>query len=385
MESRHAAILGILTALILGCWQLLTVHYNYGGNWTALFRIGPQMPVPAFLSAEHLYVFQGELGYDGQVYHLIAHDPWMRKGSAEAINSPGYRYQRILVPALAWCVALGRDAWIHAAYVAVMLGFSALGVYWLALFAVRAGFAATWGLAFALTPAAIVSIDRMTIDVALAAFVAGFALYAEAGAQWKTVAVLGCAALTRETAWPMIALYAIFLLTRRRFADALWVAVSAAPTAAWYIFLSQRLGPTSAPSYLTWIPFAGLAERIFHPVVYSLPALKSAIATGCDYLALAGVVVTLVLAARMALQRRWDGFAAAIYGLAAAAVFIQSRSVWEDANAFGRVLTPLLLLTAMFHAGRRPWLAFMPMFLVDTRLSLDLWSQVAGVARGIFR
>ena len=49
-----------------------------------------------------LVTFFPSPGYDGQVYHLIAHDPWMRRGSAEAIVYPTFRYQRILVPALAW-------------------------------------------------------------------------------------------------------------------------------------------------------------------------------------------------------------------------------------------------------------------------------------------
>jgi hypothetical protein len=31
-------------------WQALTVHVNYQGNWTGLFRIGSQTKLPAALS-----------------------------------------------------------------------------------------------------------------------------------------------------------------------------------------------------------------------------------------------------------------------------------------------------------------------------------------------
>lgn len=382
MESRRAAVLGLAAVCFLWLWQAATVHYNFGGNWTALFCIRPGMPVPAFLKSEHLYIFWGTEGYDGQVYHLIAHDPWMRKGSAGAIAGAGFRYQRILVPALAWMIAFGHDAWIHAAYFTVILAFAFLGVYWLALAAVRMGRNPAWGLAFAFTPAAITSIDRMTADIALAALTAGFALYAGTGPRWKIIAVLTCAALTRETALPMVAAYALFLFTRRRFIDALWALAAALPALGWYLYLRQRAEPSPLASYVDWIPLAGFADRILHPASHSLSPLKNTLATAFDYAALAGVALALVLAARLALQRRWDAQASAIYALAIATILIRSRGVWEDAYAFGRVLTPFLLLTGIQYLGARPWLALAPLLLGDTRISLNLWSQIAGVARG---
>jgi xanthine dehydrogenase YagR molybdenum-binding subunit len=55
---------------------------------------------------------------------------------------------------------------------------------------------------------------------ALAALVAGFAWYAFTGSRWKLFAVLMAAALTRETAFTLIGGYTLFLLWKRRFADA---------------------------------------------------------------------------------------------------------------------------------------------------------------------
>src|SRR5258708_39771494 len=116
MLRRPSFLAAIAVAVVWLC-QFATVRYNYGGNWTGLFCIAPHMPVPAFLESEKLYIFSGTEGYDGQVFHLIAHDPWMRRGSAAAIGGADFRYQRIFVPALAWVVALGRDPYVHAAYV----------------------------------------------------------------------------------------------------------------------------------------------------------------------------------------------------------------------------------------------------------------------------
>jgi hypothetical protein len=387
MSRKQPAILGLLVVALLASWQFLTVHYNYQGNWTALFRIRPTMPVPAFLRSEHLYTFPGTEGYDGQVYHLIAHDPWMTKGSRDAIVGWAFRYQRILVPALAWMLALGQDRFIDAAYAAVILALVFLGVYWLSLIALRLGLSPIWGVVFALAPAQIVSIDRMTVDVALAAFTAGFALYASQGRIGPAAIVLTCAALTRETALPIIAGYALFLVTQKQIRNALLIAAAALPAAAWFVYLSRlsRMDdPSPVVSYANWIPLAGFADRVTHPALYSgISASRAYIAIACDYLALAAIAITLVAIVRLSLRREWTAQSAALYCLALAAIFIGSRGVWEEAEAFGRVLTPLLFLAGIDSLGRHARLAFVPMILVDLPISLTLWQQIAGVVRGI--
>lgn len=382
--SRRAAILGFSAVLLLWIWQYLTVRYNYQGNWTGLFCIRDTMPVPAFLRAERPYVFRGIDGYDGQVFHLIAHDPWMRKGSREAIARPAFRYQRILVPALAWTIALGDDRRVDAAYIACILGFIFLGVYWTSLAAMAAGLAPAWGLLFAIAPATIVSIDRMTVDVALAALAAGFAVYCQKGFSWRVAAILVCAALTRETALPIIGAYAIYLLTRKRVAAAVLAASTALPAAAWFVYLrSQTSEHSLLATFVDWIPLYGLVDRVIHPHVYSLTPLKDLAGRGLDLVALAGVALALVFTARAALRKEWNPRAAATYALAIAVVFLGNRSVWEDVYAFGRVLTPFLLLAAIGAWPRRAWIAALPILSIDARIGLNLAAQAAGVIRGV--
>jgi hypothetical protein len=381
-EGSRAALLALIAVIVLFGWQCLTVHFNYGGNWTGLFCIRPGMPVPAFLKAEHLYIFENSAGYDGMVYHLIAHDPWMRKGSPLAIGAASFRYQRILVPALAWVVAFGQDRWIHAAYFGVILGFAFLGVYWLSLWASRAGFAPAWGLLFALTPAALTSIDRMTVDIALAAFVAGFAVYSAESPGWRMLLVLTCAGLTRETAVPLIGGYALFLVSRRQFRDAALTAATALPTVAWFLYLA-RLGRSGVEGYLSPVPLAGFFERVIHPAVYPVSAARNSVVQGFDLISLAGVALGIALAVRLAVWRKWNPRAAAMYALAAAAIFLGSRGVWEEAYAFGRVMTPFLLLTAIESVAAYPALALLPMLLIDARLGMNFVGQIRGVLHGL--
>ena len=361
--------------------QFATVRYNYGGNWTGLFCIAPQQVLPDFLRSERLYTFNGTDGYDGQIFHLIAHDPWMTRGSAAAIGGAEFRYQRIFVPALAWLLALGRDQRVHAAYFAVILGFAFSGVFWLARLAELRGSHPAWGLAFIAVPATITSLDRMTADIALAAFCVGFVLYAES--MWRVAVILACAALTRETAVPIIAGYSLFLFTRRQFAKSIAAAGAMLPAGAWFLYVTHGSAKAHAVSYLHWMPLYGFFERIVHPAVYPLPPWKAAIAVSFDFIALAGVALTLVAVARLAFRPAWTPTAAPMYLLALAVVFLGSRDVWEDAYNFGRVLSPLFLLAFLEQGIGLASLA--PMAMLDLRISLNLAGQSEGIVRGLLK
>ena len=368
-------------------WQFATVHFNYGGNWTALFSIAPNWPRPAFLSSENLYTFPGSLGYDGQMYHLIAHDPWMERGAVPAMDDPALRYRRILVPALAWALAMGRDSAVHAAYFAVILGFVFLGVYWLARAMESRGGHPAWGLMFVIMPATLVSMDRMTVDVALAALTAGFVLYSDdlykGSSRWKILPILACAALTRETGLLLTAGYGVFLLSRRRFGDLLWTAATALPAILWYVYVIRHTPPETPAGVAGLIPLAGWIERVAHPAVYPLPRWQALAAVELDYVALAGVALLLGHAASLAWTRRWNARAAAIYIFALAIVFIGSRSVWEDAFGYGRVVTPLMVLLAV--EDTRPRLAPAPVVLIDARIGLNFLKQIVGVASRLLK
>jgi hypothetical protein len=349
------------------------------------------MPVPEFLRSEKLYIFAGGEGFDGMIYHLIAHDPWLRRGSADAIVGPAIFYQRIFVPALAWALALGRDAWIDRAYYAVILGFIFLGVYWSSRIAMRWGLSSVWGLAFLLTPATLTSIDRMTVDVAVAACVAGFVWYAEDGFTlgagvppgWKIFALLACAALTKEQAVPLIAGYALFLATRRQFAAAAAMTASALPALGWFLYL-QHVRP--APPFLVSLsgyPLAGFWEALKNPATYHMTGFENATARIFDYVALVGFAVAFAQAVRFTWLRRWNPRVAAAYAFAIAALTLRKAESWTNVYNFGRGLTPLYLLLAFEELRERPWMAALPMLLIDSRISLNFVSQVAGVVRGL--
>ena len=122
-DRRGECLLSALLCVAIGfAWQALTVHYNRGGNWTALFLSGSQFPVPPALSSENVYVFPDSGGYDGQMYHNVAHDPMLRHGFGKFVECR--EPVGSLVPAFdhglhahlaAVAVALSRDRQGHSA------------------------------------------------------------------------------------------------------------------------------------------------------------------------------------------------------------------------------------------------------------------------------
>lgn len=353
-------------------WQALTVHYSFGGNWTALYYTGALFKgVPAALAAEHVYVFPNSTGYDGQVYHYLAHDPLFRRNFAASMDEPRYRGRRILVPGLAFVLAGGQDRFVDPAYLAVIWLFTGLGTYWLGRFARN-------GLAFLLVPAVLISMDRLTVDVALAACCAGFALYAAEGASGKLYGVLVLAGLSRETGLLLPAAYCFSLLTERKWKASLLFATSTLPAIAWYLYLQSRTPPDTR-GFFSVVPFAGILHRILHPFPYPLVGMIRLMAVALDLLALLGILSAIAWAGWRAAHRAWTPLTAALYLFAMLAILLSEPEAWLDVFAFGRTLTPLVFMAALDGLSIGSLVPACMLLAVDPRIGLQLGPQILKV------
>jgi hypothetical protein len=372
-------------------WQFLTVHYNRTGNWTALFLTGQDFPVPPDL-APGTYRFAGT-GFDGQMYRYVAHDPWVQRGYARYLDSPQQRYRRILVPALAYVLVAGRQPWIDTSYIAIVGLFVLLGAYWLSRWAVLAGMHSAWALAFLLIPATVISMDRMTVDVALAAFTVAFAVYWRIGAAWKLFVVLLLACLARETGLLLVAGAGLFDLFHRRFARALLWASATLPMFAWYWYLLRIFNEKThygAPAWFAKKLGPGLFYSLLHPPRYPLTPILEAVARFADVLALGAILLAAILAIVLFL-RAHPKTPLVISGLLFTALVFALTGVqyWIDAYGYPRVLSPLLILIALPSIARESgtaspwWLSLVPPILVDLRLGMQFAFAIGGVVRGM--
>jgi hypothetical protein len=369
--------------LALG-WQFLTVRYNYHGDWSGLFYTGDHATTSPAVAAEHPYEFAGTPGWDGQFYHEIAHDPVLQRGTAPYIDAARLRYRRILIPALAYLLAAGNDAFVDPAYHAVIILFLAMGGWWLARLMRAAGRPEFLGIAFLFLPASIASIDRQAVDAGLLCFCCAFALYTRYLNNPRALyLVLLFGPLVRDTGLLLTAAYCVWLLFRRDFRKCALFATTAAPTIAWYLFVNSRTMPYSGDGALA-LPFTGVVDRLIHPMDYTSTSLEVALTRGADALAAAGVLVAMILAFRFVWRRRPDPVEIAIVLFALLGIVVWRPGDWPQVLDYGRILSPLLFFEALvcLEDGFR-WLNVAPLCMVLPRFGIEMGPQVIGVVKGL--
>jgi hypothetical protein len=381
----HCATTALAAAMLVLAWQTLTVRFNYGGNWTALFLTGDEWPVPPEL-APSTYVFKNSAGYDGQYYHYVAHDPLVGKCRGAYVDGP-LRYLRILVPGAAALLGAGNIGRTDAAYVAVELAFVFLGSWWLSRYAAAHGRQPAWGVAFACLPATLISMDRMTVDVALAALCAGFAWYASQDAPRRLYVVAALAPLVRETGLLLIAACCLHALLRRRWLKAAVFVTAVAPAWLWCQFVAARcgggIGGSVIPPWTFIQPVIGIFRGLFGLTEYPLGAGARRLAQGCDFIAILGILLAMGLAVWQAWRspRRLEVIAALLF--AGLTLGVSAPAYWRDVNNYARTLAPLVLLVGMRAFGGGSLWALAPWAMIDLRIGLQLGSQALGIARGL--
>ncbi len=362
--------------LVLG-WQTITVAANYGGDWSALFCTGQLQSHPPTLAFEHTYVFAGSTGYDGQFYHYMAHDPLPRTDISAYIDSPRLRYRRILVPALAYALALGRSEWIDRAYRLVILAAMAFGVYCACRYCREAGLAPAWGMLFLLFPAIPITVDRMTVDGVVAVFTAAFLLWSRRPC-WKLFLILCGAALTRETGLVLPAAYCAWLIWRRQARTAAVFALSAAPALAWYAYVAQRTPP--GPYGGSMVPFSGILRALLHPWPYPPGTPLMAWVQAADFLALTAVLLAFAMTLAHCFRRPVHPAGILAILFVAMGIIVQRTDFWTNVYGFGRVYTPLLLCLAAFSIETRRAIPLAPAALMLPRIAIQFVPQLEGVA-----
>ena len=392
----RAARMAVAAAALILLWQSATITANYGGHWTALFCTGEQLRPLPLPGAQPVYVFQGSTGYDGQWYRYIAHNPTMTGDSWTLLDDPRVRYRRILIPALAYALALGHPPAVDGAYIAVIVVAAALGVYWSARWVESQGHHPRWGLAFLLLPATLVSLDRMVIDGPFCTAVTAYLWYRRQHrpAQY---AALAAAPLIRETGLLLIAAAVWADLRYRRWLPASLAAGATLPSLLWFLYVHHR---TEAIDYRYRIfRLADWRDALLPPPVGGTFAGVVLLA---HWVALAGALILLLGGLRPLMANWWAPWrgatrrtqpddldapcrrparlaavAFAVLGLSLAVVYSDH---WNHVYSFGRVHSPLILLLLGANAppSRLPIAA---LALMLPRTLMQLAPQVVGVVR----
>jgi hypothetical protein len=159
-----------------------------------------------------------EEGYDGYYGYLIARDPL---DAAYTIDSPPYRFQRILLPALVRFLSFGQTDALPYLFVGINLLMLGLGTWGIELLLKEARFSSWYALGYAFT-LGIFGTVRMSLAEPLAYGLVVLGIVMMQREKWLGAAALfAMAALAKETTLFFPAAFGFYMLYARRWKEAI--------------------------------------------------------------------------------------------------------------------------------------------------------------------
>ena len=308
----------------------------------------------------------------------MAHDPLDRTDIGRAVPDPSLRFPRILLPGMAHLLAFGHPEWVDVSFLLCNLLFLGLGAYWLAQLLARAGWHPLFAVLYVVVPVAIISLDRMTVDLALASLALGFAVYLDPESPWKLYVILVAATLCRDSGFLLWAAYAIHLLWLRRFRQVAIFVTALLPAVLWTVWVRATMPGGDAIGARGLLPLWSMLLAVLHPRHYPFPAPVVAVIVALWWVQFGGIVLSIVLAFGGLRKLGADAISNACFLWACFAIMLPP-GVYDDPFAGVRILAPLFLF--QFLQPRR-W-SRLPLLLVTPRVWLELAPQVLGILRGL--
>jgi hypothetical protein len=330
-SSRRGVIGGALIGTIVSFVLLLLDIRASGQGLERPLHAGLRGPSAEAVAKDFPDVdLPDEVGLDGQQFYAIARNPWHPKEVARHLDDARYRYQRPLLPVLAWALhpSGGGPGLVIAFVVLNILGLF-VGAVALGILSVDLGGRPWLGGLYPLLPGALWSLldsvsDGLAVALSLITIIA-FLRGRNRAATWAAVA----AALVKETT--ILVPLALVIAHRRR--ANLWVVVAPiVAVVAWFAVIQLVVPAGQRPDAMA-LPFGGIIEsfRINWSVGEELIGMASVVS--------AVIVGVYVLVRRLGpLALRW------VIALQLVVVALGSADV--VGTDFGATRTTLMLLTA---------------------------------------
>lgn len=315
-------------------------------NPTGPIRIGGIVPADRFWRPDTVVDRDG-IGYDGQWFFYLAHDPFLRADDPDSfLDLPAYRAARILYPLLAWMAALGQPAAIPWAMLGVNLLAVILGTAG-TLDILRQLRANRWfALGYTFNPPVLIGLLAFLAEPTSFALVAWGVALALRRRHLAAGVVLAVSVLGREPSILVpigLGLYAAARLDWRRALS--YLAPLALPV-GWHLYILHRIGtlPSAQSPTNFGAPFGGALYRLglllgWHPPMLGEPTPSGNVFPEAAIIATSMAIVVVGLT--KVLQRR-DAFAWLLFMQAGLALFT-GPLVWADLYSYGRVLGLLYL------------------------------------------
>lgn len=344
-RSNAARLVALVATLFWALVVIFTADFRYGGDVRALLCVGEETHHPA---AFDTVPTAGPWGYDGQQYAALATDPFLRKlDTSEALDAPSYRATRMMVPLLAWLLALGSSSAAIVVYQLLCWGFGLAAVFLVARWLAAEGHSPWWALLLVTGAGLAGAMIRSTPDTAALFFMLA-ALWLHARRRYPLAVVLASAAvLSRETSYLVALAIALDELRRRRFASAAaFASVPLAFVVGWQLYLRSVLGAAFETGTGNFsLPFIWLPQKL--PTVFVGGHIW-----WMEFLGLCAIAATvLAMVVVVTKPSSWAAPELAFLGFAVMGLFL-SYNVYCETWAYARALVALPFL-AVPIAGRQ--------------------------------
>lgn len=262
--EKNPEILNLLIGAIAVISVIIYFYYfKFSGNITGFFRIGSVLPLSPFLIPDQTFIFQDELGYDGQQFLSLALDPFLHDlDTLESLDHPAYRYRRILYPLLSYLLGFGNTQIIPYVMVAINAIAILLIIWVTGLYFKSYSIKVNQALFVLAIPGVWIVLSLSTSDLlASLFFVSAFYFYQNNKPIYMSLMVsLGC--LTRETLlllWISLVFSAI-LQRKHLYFKYLGMAIIAPLAWNFYVIFLGLNGASGTGNFGS--PFFGIIQKI---------------------------------------------------------------------------------------------------------------------------
>ena len=277
--ARSSIAPALLVLAAYGIWILLNLPSSSHG--VAFADVGDTFLHQGSASAriDAIPSIGQSIGYDGQFVYYIALDA---TGARGYIDSPAYRYGRIVLSILAKAISLDQAAVIPYALIVLNWLAVGLGTWFVALWLRRNRVSQWLALVYGLYPGLFVAVKFDLTEALAYCFVAAAVLVLDSGHRERIVwsaLLFAWAVLSRETTALFALPFGFALLaedlrsvwrgdmgwSKSAARTALFLGITFGPYAAWKLCLRLWLGDFGFPASLrpTMMPFGGLLA--WHP------------------------------------------------------------------------------------------------------------------------
>jgi hypothetical protein len=255
-----------MVILFLVALTFLSILFLYSSkfnrNITSFMVIGDYFKAP-HIWTEKTLVLQDSVGYDGQFYYYIAHDPFILGQFYGHIDSPAYRYQRLIYPLTVRLMSFGQSALIPWMMVIVNLFTVLLGTWLVTLILRNFGLSPWYSLFYASLWGFLLSLLRSLPEPLAITFVVGAVFFYFKGKIISQAIALSLAALTQETTLLVSLAFFLYWLGKKNFRNLLFMLLPPLVYLLWqlYIFSHFHMFSYIGGTHNFGLPFLGITEK----------------------------------------------------------------------------------------------------------------------------